>query len=550
MSKSRLTRTTKGTAVSLAGILALLSGAVFLYAYWKFPALARHRSVSWQFLFVTAAVVMVTWGLYDVVRSFLAASSRGDTRRDVAREKTEPPLNQRALVSWWGVVLVFMGTQLAYSVFSRTTSRMIVILGVGAGLLLVLGGIREIIRTILPSGHKDKPRRRVALPLQGGVYLVVMFVMFVAALTGRSNMLLLVFSLMAGPFVANGWMTLTTLKRIRVRREVPERMMAGDRITVQLVIENDKRRLSSWLMDVADRIRGQGEELTTGVMFTRVPPRGQCRGRYELRLMQRGRYIFGPISASTRFPLGFVERGLDFPQTDEILVYPRLGRLLPAFEQVQSTDSELAHRQQPQVSVYDDEFHRLRSFRWGDNPRAIHWRTSARRNELMVREYQQTWERDLTILLDLRRPKNAADADWERVELAVSFAATVAVEQMRNSRDSRILLVTSGMTGTHWQGRAGPAGFESLLEYLALIQPGTSSAANSFDKLADLHPSTGARTILITTGDADHLAQRPVGLAEDPQVFTASSSGLSRYFELTPFSSSVDSAKRSLSCVL
>ncbi len=61
-----------------------------------------------------------------------------------------------------------------------------------------------------------------------------MIVIFSGSLLGRSNMLMLVFSMMAGPFVVNGWITYSMLKRTAVERVVPERVMAGEPITVEL----------------------------------------------------------------------------------------------------------------------------------------------------------------------------------------------------------------------------------------------------------------------------------------------------------------------------
>ena len=55
-----------------------------------------------------------------------------------------------------------------------------------------------------------------------------MGVMFIGAVIGQSNMLILVFALMAGPFVLNGWATFTMLKRMSVKRLVPPRVMAGE----------------------------------------------------------------------------------------------------------------------------------------------------------------------------------------------------------------------------------------------------------------------------------------------------------------------------------
>jgi hypothetical protein len=89
---------------------------------------------------------------------------------------------------------------------------------------------------------------RVSLPRTGQFYLVIMILIFSGSLLGRSNMLMLVFSMMAGPFVINGWITYSMLKRTAVERIVPARVMAGEPMTIELVLANRKRLMSCWLM--------------------------------------------------------------------------------------------------------------------------------------------------------------------------------------------------------------------------------------------------------------------------------------------------------------
>ncbi|GAB4144791.1 MAG: hypothetical protein Tsb009_16670 [Planctomycetaceae bacterium] len=480
-------------AVSLPGILAGMCGLAFLYAFVKYPALAGRQNRWMQIIFIAASAAMAGWGIFQVFRGPRISQDPAKTRKSTSIHR----------ISWLGVVLILVGFELTYATVTRMSNPLYLVVGVLLGGLLILIGIREIIRAMLPVSDDNRPRNRQALPLQGAVFLVMMSVMFVGSLVGRSNMLMLVFALMAGPFIASGWTTFTMLKRTHVRRRLPSRIMAGDRMEVEVTLENGKRWLSSWLLDVTDRISGNDETLTAGILFNRVPPQSQQTGRYEVCFMQRGRYRFSPMLVTTRFPLGFVERGLEFPLTDEVLVYPRLGKMLPAWRREKMTDTELVQRQHSHAGIYDDEFHRLREYRWGDNPRAIHWRTSARRNELMVREFHQTREQDLTLLLDLWIPEHPSEEDWERVERAISFAATAGVEHMQESRDSKITLLLAGQTESRWEGHAGPAGFDSFLESLALIQPALNPNRNWLWETASNISSPANRIVLITTRETN-----------------------------------------------
>ena len=62
------------------------------------------------------------------------------------------------------------------------------------------------------------------------------------------NMLMLVFAMLVGPFVLNGWITFSMLKRMNVVRRAPRRTMAGDPVSVEIELSNEKNLLSAWLM--------------------------------------------------------------------------------------------------------------------------------------------------------------------------------------------------------------------------------------------------------------------------------------------------------------
>ena len=150
---------------------------------------------------------------------------------------------------------------------------------------------------------------------------------------------------------------------------------------------------------------------------------------------------------------------------------------------------------------FDDEFYRLREYRLGDNTSAIHWRTSARRNELMICEYHQVRDQGLSILLDLWLPNNPADEHRERVELAISFAATVGLEHLQQSRESSLNVAASGRGQSHirWEGQVGQSLVESLLDWLALVQAGASRHVEDMLNEAKQVQLSSAKLLLITT---------------------------------------------------
>jgi uncharacterized protein (DUF58 family) len=339
------------------------------------------------------------------------------------------------------------------------------------GVFFSVWGLKEVIAGLWPSLTRSRiGRHRFAIPVEGQIYLVIMFVLFIGSMLGRSNPLILVFSLMAGPFVVNGWLTFTLLKRLKVSRKLPPRVMAGELTSVEICLENEKWWLSAWLMQVIDEIADSKERLRPAVLFARVPPKGKRHASYQVQLMQRGAWRLGPIQINTRFPLGLVERGLILDVSDRILVYPRIGRLRSSWESRLRHAAQLASVKLPRGGTFDEEFHKLRDYRRGDDLRTVHWKTSARRNELMVREFQESREQNLIVLLDAWQPASAKPPDVDAAELAISLAASVIADERRRASESAPFFAAQGRGAFEWGGSSGPHRMEGLLDGLALLE--------------------------------------------------------------------------------
>jgi uncharacterized protein (DUF58 family) len=234
------------------------------------------------------------------------------------------------------------------------------------------------------------------------------------------------------------------------------------------------------------------------VAFIRVPPGEKQRGHYQLILADRGRYEFGPVFVDTRFPLGLVERGLHLVVPASLRVYPRLGRLQSDWKRKLQNATEQTSSQVAQGGIFADEFHRLREYRPGDDVRSIHWRTSARRNELMVREHRDSRDRSLLILVDTWWPTASHDAVRSDFEHAVSFAASICVDAARNSRESRITLAVQSDTLRVWRGGSGGERIEDLLDTLADVLPNNAHKLEPLFEATTLDRSGLPRILLLT----------------------------------------------------
>ncbi len=383
-------------------------------------------------------------------------------------------------------------------------------------------------------------RSRVLLPREGIVYLGVMLMLAVAALLGHSNMLLLVFGMMAGPFVLNGWVVISMLQKVSVVRASPASAAVGELFSVQITLRNGKRSLSSRLIEVRDVVEGKKDREEVEVTFVRVPPLSERTGSYQLQIARRGVYRLGPLRVSSRFPLGIGERGMTLNDRAKVTIHPAIGRLHPEWMRRERELAESTNQSNARVGVFDDEFHRIREYRYGDNPRSIHWRSSARRGEIMMREYEQKRESDLIILLDLFAATGQSD---DEQEMAISLAATIVVEQTKRASSGTYRLLIAGNESVDIQATGAARFRETALQALAVTE--TSAKASLTWMLTQLQShqlSAGDRFILITprTDQARDLLNqqmqqasvRSVAMAGRTTIINASFADLGRVFTL------------------
>lgn len=359
-----------------------------------------------------------------------------------------------------------------------------------------------------PSNAPRRRRAHLALCSEGWYYLAVMGIVLLAASLRQINLMMLVYGMLAGPLLLSWRLVRVTLQRLEVRRRLPEYATAGDLVAVDLEVRNGRQRLASWALLASDSVQctsGGQHSMRAEVLFNYIPAQQQRRGVYRWQFPRRGTYRFGPLELSTRVPLGLLRNTVRFDYPESLTVYPRLGRLQPAWNRWQHTASQGAGRVARGQDQHEGDFYGMRDWRSGDSRQRIHWRTSARRQSLVVRQFEQQRREDVTLVLDLWQPARPSQEDRARVEQAVSMAATIIAEQCnRGSRQLR-MAVADGKTAPI----AGPASqpvLHEALRTLAVVEAATNDHLPGTLQLALRAAQPGTSVIVIST--------RPVDLAE------------------------------------
>jgi uncharacterized protein (DUF58 family) len=324
-------------------------------------------------------------------------------------------------------------------------------------------------------------RRRAWLSREGWYYCAVLTFIVAGAILKNVNLLVALAGMMFAPLIINWRLVMESLSGLMVRRKLPEQVCAGEPLTVEIVAENPRRWMSSWLVTVDDWIEREGEEsrgqgsgarsqetggrlaramswwwrvllrqrvfrvgtTRASAVISHVPAGGRAIGTYRLTLHRRGRYRFGPLRVSTRYPLGLVWGHFTQPASAELIVAPRVGRLSQEWLQLIEAEMVGDQRRHPQRGVSEGDYYGLRPFQSGDSMRWVHWRTTAKMGRPMVRQFERRRNRDVAVLVDPWLPADFQERDEGMLELALSLAAT-AVADLTNRGHSRLTFAIAG----------------------------------------------------------------------------------------------------------
>jgi uncharacterized protein (DUF58 family) len=266
--------------------------------------------------------------------------------------------------------------------------------------------------------------------------------------------------MMLSLILASGVLSEICLRQLAVSRRFPGTIHAGTAYLMGIAVRNDKRRIPTFSLEVEDLLDGHPVERRC--YYLKLPAGRMQETAYKHVLQRRGRHRFTGFRISTRFPFGFIRKSRDIEAPADVLVYPALVPVPEALIRGGITD---AARQQIATLSRSGDFHGLREFRQGDDPRDIHWRISARRGRPFVRELEEETGRIVMVVLDSTAPLPATDGE-KAFEAAVSMAASVAVSLLKKG-----LAVGLRTAETAVPPGSGGQHAAALLAVLALVAP-------------------------------------------------------------------------------
>ncbi len=156
-----------------------------------------------------------------------------------------------------------------------------------------------------------------------------------------------------------------------------------------------------------------------------IRPRQTRTLRYQVAGEVRGTYDVGPLLVRVTDPFGMLDLHRRFSSTATLVVVPA-AEPLPVIRLLGTRTGNGEDRPRP-FSHGSASDVTVREYRLGDDLRRVHWRTSAKTGELMVRREEEPWQARCTLFLDNRSTAHRGNGPDSSFERAVTAAASVAV---------------------------------------------------------------------------------------------------------------------------
>jgi uncharacterized protein (DUF58 family) len=272
----------------------------------------------------------------------------------------------------------------------------------------------------------------------------------------------------------------------------PSRVHVGMPSRVELAVRN-LRDGSTPVLRLRDPVSGtRGADLL-------VPPltRGErTLAAYRLPTDRRGLVQVGPLDVVVGDPFGLVTVATAGAPAVQLTVLPHVDDV-PPLPYTSGHDPQAGIRQQNTLGRTGEDFYALRPYAVGDDLRRIHWPSSARQDELLVRQNELPWQGRTTVLLDVR----TAAHHGESIEVAVSAAASIVTATAR--RQDLIRLLTTG--GTDSDFAPGQDHVQAIMEHLAVVQTSSTGSLRRTVELLNRRSSGGALVVIVADVPAEDL---------------------------------------------
>jgi uncharacterized protein (DUF58 family) len=325
----------------------------------------------------------------------------------------------------------------------------------------------------------------------------MMMFMGLAAINSQANLLFGVFGLMVGILLISGVVSRKVMRKLEVRRVLPDHGSVGLPVTLIYQITNDKKFWASFSVTVAELDGIEGFTRQPQAYMLHAAPGTTAAVPVEVIPRRRGIHTLSRFQVSSSFPFGFIKRAFTDAHNDVLLAYPPLARVdrkvLTLCRAAEKTGSSIRPRRGG-----SDEFYGVKEFRPGDNPRWIYWRRSAHTSAtgtLVAKEMTHVAPPRLMFLVDTFTPV-APVVTPAAVEQTIAMAASLATAALEKDLSVGLLTWSDGWKAL--EPRRGKRHRNDVLSILARLAVNRSHDLASLMRESRSQLHSGATAVLFS----------------------------------------------------
>lgn len=363
----------------------------------------------------------------------------------------------------------------------------------------------------------------IGFTVEGLIAVSMVTAFAIAAWMMGDNLVFGLFSLLLGCALVARRLAKHNASELKVRRRLPARTRVGQLTPIAYQVSTTQPRARIGI-ELEDRLGAGVKPLVLFVEMPIVAKDSPARVRTHVRFGRRGEQVMSTLVLQSRYPLGLVRARRRAKAPTRILVHPAEGRIT---EHLRSRlRGRVLHASRPARAWRgDDVIYGIREYREGDDPRRIHWRTTARRSELTVSEWRA--EEGNEVFFILGRVRGAGAKALARFERAVSCMATLWRAAVKDGLRARLVLDVDEEPLRAEERQSLMAGIDRLARIKAKGRRRPEAAVTRIGR------TRGRRTMVyVATGpepDVDQSARQAAGRGGDALILRCDLRSIQRW---------------------
>jgi uncharacterized protein (DUF58 family) len=351
-----------------------------------------------------------------------------------------------------------------------------------------------------------QPRHGFDVSLTGLVFVCMMMFMGLAAANSQASLLFGVFGLMIGILLVSASISKWVLKKLEIKRDLPDQASVGQPVALQYTIKNTKRFWPSLSITVSELDGAAGFDRQPMGYLLHVASGMTASITGEFTPMRRGLHTFDRYQISTSFPFGFIKRAVARRQPESLLVFPPVARVKPELMKLFKSAESYGNNLRPRTGG-DDEFYGLRDYRHGENPRRIYWKRSAHMGKPVVKEMTHVAPPRLIVVVDnfltATPTQNLAPQQQHANEARVEKTIAIAASLVKSALDSGLavgLVACNGRPFSLHISRGKRHERELLTALAKLPHDNTTADRESLRNFASTTADHGTSVVICSVG--------------------------------------------------